>query len=46
MNERKATYNPVRLVKRPKVPKPRHELWSDAEEERFFAYVAGDRLAV
>jgi integrase len=42
--EKRIAYNPVRLVERPKKVKPEHELWTDAEEERFFAHVAGDRL--
>lgn len=43
--ERRIGYNPVRLVQRPKRSKPVHDLWSDAEEERFFACAAQDRLA-
>lgn len=43
--ERKISFNPVRLVKRPKRVKPVHKLWTDAEEAAFFAFAAKDRLA-
>jgi integrase len=43
--ERKIPMNPVRLVKRPKLIKPEHVIWSDAEEARFFATAAEDRLS-
>lgn len=43
--ERKISFNPVRLVKRPKRVKPVHTLWTDAEEATFFALAERDRLA-
>lgn len=43
--ERRITQNPVRLVKRPRMAKAVHKLWTDEEETAFFAYVAEDRLA-
>lgn len=42
--EKRIAYNPVRLVERPAQVKPKHELWSDAEEGQFFAYAVKDRL--
>lgn len=45
VQERKLSYNPVRLVKRPKAVKPKHELWSDEEETQFFDAIAGNRLS-
>jgi integrase len=45
VKERRIGYNPVRLVNRPEYAKREHELWSDEEEDVFFAEVAGDRIA-
>ena len=44
VTEKRIAYNPVRLVERPAQVKPQHSLWSDAEEEQFFAHAASDRL--
>jgi len=43
--ERKISMNPVSLVKPPKLVKPEHVIWSDAEEDKFFATAADDRLS-
>lgn len=36
--------NPCRLVMRPKLVTPEHELWSDEETKRFERKAADDRL--
>lgn len=42
--ERKIGSNPVRLVKRPKLVKPEHDLWSAEESQRFFEHIVDDRV--
>jgi integrase len=45
VSERRIQMNPVHLVKRPKLVKPVHVLWTDAEEAKFFAVAELDRIA-
>lgn len=44
IEERIISVNPCRRVKRPKLAKPVHDLWSDEETAKFEAVAAGDRL--
>lgn len=44
IEDRILTVNPCRRVKRPKQAKPQHDLWSDAETEKFEAAASADRL--